>query len=198
MDSEKRNLISRREALKKAALALGGVLSTPAALTLLSGCSNTSRAAASANRFTDAQRATVEAVGDIIIPDTDTVGATKSGAVQLFEEILFDVVDKENSGLFLAALADFEAEAKSDLGVSFISATPEQQKEFVQKTHDEVFEGNIDWDAPRPFIWQMKQGMINAYFSTEVGMTQVMQYQMVPGYYDGCMTFEEAGGKVWA
>jgi len=29
-------------------------------------------------------------------------------------------------------------------------------------------------------------------------MTQVMQYQMVPGYFNGCMPFDEAGGKVWA
>jgi hypothetical protein len=195
MKSEEKNLISRREALKKAALAFGGILSTPAALTLLTSCS-TPRT--SGNRFTDAQRATVEAVADIIIPDTDTVGATKSGAVRIFEEILFDVAEKEKSEHFLTTLADFEEQAKSELGVSFISATANQQKEYIQKIHDQVFGGNVDWDAPRPFIWQIKQGVINTYFATEVGMTQVMQYQMVPGYYDGCMTFEEAGGKVWA
>ncbi|HBX66179.1 MAG: hypothetical protein CL670_01075 [Balneola sp.] len=195
MNSEEKKLISRREALKKAALAFGGILSTPAALTLLANCSGPRT---STNRFTDAQRATVETVGDIIIPDTDTAGATKSGAVRIFEDVLFDVLEKDRSEQFLTALGEFEEQAKSDLGVSFISASAEQQKNYIQKIHDEVFGGNIDWDAPRPFIWEMKQAMLNSYFATEVGMTQVMQYQMVPGYFNGCMPFDEAGGKVWA
>jgi hypothetical protein len=37
------------------------------------------------------------------------------------------------------------------------------------------------------------------YFSSEPGATQVLQYEAVPGKYNGCIPLNEAGnGKTWA
>jgi hypothetical protein len=35
------------------------------------------------------------------------------------------------------------------------------------------------------------------YFTSEVGATQVLRYDPVPGAYHGCIPFEEVG-KTWA
>ena len=190
MENLDKNLISRRDAIKKAALVFGGVLSAPAALTILQGCSS-GRPGATA--FTDAERATIEAIADIIIPTTDTPGATEAGAVQLLEDILFAVQSEEDQQDFLSKLEDFENQAASDLGMAFTEASSDQQVEYVQKVHDEAFAQELGWDDPKPFMWQMKEGIVWTYFGTEVGMNQVQQFVLVPGRFDPCIPFSEAG-----
>lgn len=198
MDTKESQLISRREAIKKAAMVFGGVISTPAALSILQGCSPTQRSRSKS--FSELERATVETIADIIIPTTDTPGATEAGAVQLLEDVLFAVRSEEEQNDFLVQLENFERVAKKELGTSFSSATPDQQVEFVTKMHDAAFSQELDWDAPKPFMWQMKEAIVHTYFGTEVGMTQVHQYIQTPGRFDPCVPFSEAGegGKVWA
>lgn len=198
MENQDKNLISRREAIKKAAMVFGGVLTTPAALTILQGCSPNVRAQTTS--FTDVERATIDAIADIIIPTTDTPGATEAGAVQLLEDILFAVNSEEDRNDFLSKLEGFMEDAEQEFGTSFSEATSEQQIEFVTKLHNEAFAQEIGWDDPKPFMWQMKEGIVYTYFGTEVGMTQVHQYIQVPGRYDPCVPFSDAGegNKVWA
>ena len=61
---------------------------------------------------------------------------------------------------FLVQLENFERVAK-ELGTSFSSATPDQQVEFVTKMHDAAFSQELDWDAPKPFMWQMKEAIVH-------------------------------------
>ena len=66
--------------------------------------------------------------------------------------------------------------------------------------HDKAFSKELNGDAPKPFMWQMKEAIVYTYFGTEVGMTQVQQYIQTPGRFIPCVPFSEAseGGKVWA
>jgi hypothetical protein len=116
------------------------------------------------------------------------------------EDILFAVQSEEDRNDFLDKLDGFMRDAEDELGTAFSLASTEQQIEYVTKVHDEVFAGELDWDGPKPFMWQMKEGIVFTYFGTEVGMTQVHQYIQVPGRYDPCVPFSEAGegNKVWA
>ena len=118
MDTKESQLISRREAIKKAAMVFGGVISTPAALSILQGCSPTQKSRSKS--FSELERATVETIADIIIPITDTPGATEAGAVQLLEDVLFAVRSEEEQNDFLVQLENFERVAKKELGTSFL------------------------------------------------------------------------------
>ncbi len=198
MEKQNKNIISRRDAIKKAAMVFGGILSTPVALTVLQGCSSEVRAASTS--FSEAERATLDAIADIIIPTTDTPGATESGAVQVMEDVLFAVESEETQVDFLSKLAGFESDAQQELGVPFIDANADQQLAFVTKVHDQTFAQELGWEDPKPFMWQMKEGIVFCYMGTEVGMTQVNQYIQVPGRYEPCVPFSEAGvgSRVWA
>lgn len=195
MNTQENNLISRREALQRAAVLLGGVITAPAALGILNGCNT---ATAGQTSFTAHQLSMLQTIGDIIIPDTDTPGATKAGAINLMQDIFFVIEDEDGRNEFINSLTNFAAQAEKDLGMPFNTAPAETQSSYIHKVHNELFSGDVDWDAPRPFIWKMKAAVINAYFATEIGMTQVLQYQVVPGYYESCITFEDAGGRVMA
>ncbi len=192
-----KNPINRREALRRTALLLGGAVSAPTILGFMGGCS--ANAKAEGFQLLNVEQAKlVTTVSDIIIPTTDTPGAAAVGVPTYIDDMVMNMWDEEGRTLFLTNLEDFDNRAKQELGTDFNDASLEQQTAFVNAEHDRVFGGDVNWDAPRPFIWQMKELTISGYFSTEVGMTQVLQYIQVPGRFDACLPFEEAGGKVWA
>lgn len=195
MEESPKNLIDRKEALKRVSYLLGGAISAPTVFGFLNGCTAST---ATANGFTPDQLTFLGQISDIIIPKTDTPGASEVGVPEFIDNMIFLFWDEEGRTRFISEMEAFQARAESELGKPFTEATTQEQKVFVQQEHDVVFGRKVDWQAPKPFIWMVKELTITGYFSTEAGMTQVLQYQMVPGYYDGCLTFEEAGGKVWA
>lgn len=52
-------------------------------------------------------------------------------------------------------------------------------------------------EKPLPFFRIMKELTLLGYFSSEIGATQALAYDPVPGKYDGCTTMKE-GQKAWA
>lgn len=195
MKESSKNLIDRKEALKRVSYLLGGTISAPTVLGFLSGCTASS---APTRNFSPEQIDFLAAVSDVIIPKTDTPSASEVGVPKFMDDMIFTIWDEKDRNNFLTKMEDFQQKAEQELGQPLTEASSEEQRNFIQKEHDAVFGGNADWQAPRPFIWLMKEMTITGYFSTEVGMTQVLQYQMVPGSWNGCIPFEEAGGKVWA
>lgn len=195
MSDNKQQLIDRKEALKRVAYLMGGAISAPTILGVMSGCTASQ---ALPENFSPAQITFLGQVADIIIPPTDTPGALEAGVPKFMDDMIFTIWDEEDRKYFLSTMENFQAKADKELGKPFAEATDQERKDFIYKEHEDVFGGDIDWDAPRPFIWQMKEITFTGYFTSEIGMTQVLQYSMVPGRWDGCITFEEAGGKVWA
>jgi hypothetical protein len=197
MSDESKKLINRREALKRTAFLLGGALSAPTILGFMRGATAKPGPWKSAN-FSEEQAEFIAQVCDIIIPETDTAGAREAGVPAYIDDMVFVMWGEGDKARFLNDLGSFQEKADKALGESFIEASLEKRRDFIYSEHDKVFGGDVDWDRPRPFIWTMKELTISGYFSSEVGMTEVMQYAKIPGYYDGCMPFDEAGGKVWA
>lgn len=192
---ESQNLINRKEALKRVSYLMGGVIGTPTVLGFLSGCTASS---APAKYFSLDQIKFLSQVSDIIIPETDTPGAAEVGVPKFMDDMIFTIWEEKDRSDFLKKMEVFQKKARKELGKPFTEASEKERSDYINKEHEAVFGGNVDWQAPRPFIWTMKEMTIAGYFSSEVGMTQVLQYEMVPGLWDGCMTFEEAGGRVWA
>jgi gluconate 2-dehydrogenase gamma chain len=193
-------LIDRREALKKTALLMGAAVSASALTGILQGCKATPELLYTPVFFTPDQARIVTEVAEIIIPKTDTPGAKDAGVPGFIDTMLKDCYKKEDQDRFLAGLTAFDEEAKKAYGDSFIYCTPEQQVEFVKKTHDAALkEMKENKEAKRPFILMAKELTLLGFFTSEPGATQVLQYVAVPGSYKGCVPLTEAGnGKTWA
>jgi hypothetical protein len=193
-------IIDRREALKKTALLMGAAVSASALTGILQGCKATPELLYTPVFFTPDQARIVTEVAEIIIPKTDTPGAKDAGVPGFIDTMLKDCYKKEDQDRFLAGLTAFEEEAKKAYGDSFIYCTPEQQVEFVKKTHEAALkEMKENKEAKRPFILMAKELTLLGFFTSEPGATQVLQYIAVPGAYKGCVPLAEAGnGKTWA
>ena len=193
--------MDRREALKRTAWLMGGVVSAPAIMGVLNGCAAKPTIDWKPVFLSQDQGILITEVAEIIIPKTDTPGAKDVGVPGFIDLMLKDVYSKEDQDRYLEGLKAFEDAAKKEYGDSFIDLSSEQRTAFVKKVHDAAVEAeNATTPAPeRPFILMTKELTMLGFFTSEPGATQVLQYVAVPGAYKGCIPLSEAGnGKTWA
>jgi hypothetical protein len=193
--------MDRREALKRTAWMMGGILSAPAIAGVLKGCAAKPTVDWKPEFFTGDQAVLVTQISEIIIPKTNTPGAKEVGVPGFIDKMLKDVYSEEDQKRFMDGMTAFNAGAEKEHGDPFIELSAEDQQSFVKKIHDEaVNDEKSDRKPPkRPFILMMKELTMLGFFTSEVGATQVLQYVAVPGAYKGCIPLSEAGnGKTWA
>jgi len=193
-------LIDRREALRKTALLMGAAVSASTVSAFLYGCKTRPNLNYKPAFFTEDQASLVSQGAEIILPKTDTPGATDVGVPNFIDMLVKDCYKEEDQKKFLDGLHDFDQNAIKAFGSRFIEGSPEQQLDYLKKTHDDaVNAAKADPKLPRPFILKLKELTMLGYFVSEPGATKVLQYIAVPGAYHGCVPLAEAGnGKQWA
>src|SRR5687767_15865810 len=200
--------MNRRELLQRVAILMGGAISAPAVLAVLNGCSPKPGASWQPLFLSKEEGAVVEAVAELIIPRTDTPGARDVGVPAFIDVILKDVYPSEDQTRFVSGLKDFDAAAQSAHGKPFLELQPAQQLSFLQQTHDAAAAAEKAQEAARevavskrqrPFVLTMKELTLLGFFTSQVGATQVLQYEPVPGKFQPCIPLAAAGnGKTWA
>ena len=126
--------ITRREALRRAAIILGGTLSAPTIAAVLAGCGDRRAAAKpqwTPRTLTLEQGAMVVAIAEAIIPETETPGARAAQVDQFVDTLLSDHFSAEDKQRFLAGLTRLEARAQRTHQKAFTQLTPAQQAEIV-------------------------------------------------------------------
>lgn len=186
--------MERREAIKRTAALMGGVIFAPTILGVLKGCTP------SAERWTPVllnsnQASLATALAGTIIPETDTPGAVEVGVPGFIEKMVNEVYTEEQRNGFLTGLDLFDEECRKSTGSSFASLSADEQYEYAFQKNREAIEGERT-DGPQFFLIFKELTMVG-FFTSEVGATQVLRYEAVPGIYDGCVPFEEIG-RAWA
>lgn len=174
---------------------MGGVLSSSAIAGVLNGCTAKKEVDWKPVFLSEDQAVTTAELAERIIPKTDTPGAKDVGVPEFIDMMLNDVYTEEEQQHFMDGLAKLDEDSKSEYGDAFAFLQPEQMDAIIQKQADEV-EGYEGEGAP--FFLMAKELVMLGYYTSEVGATEVLQYKQVPGYYEGCISIEEAGGKTWA
>jgi gluconate 2-dehydrogenase gamma chain len=198
--------LDRRELLKRVAYLMGGAISAPLVSAVLNGCSRTSNSDWQPAVLTQAQADLVAEVVEIMIPRTDTPGAKDVGVPQFIDVMLKEAFSSADRERFLSGLNEFDALAVREYGHSFNDKELDSVKRLalVQRVQDEaiaVERGAAPFSRPsnRPFILMTKELTLLGFFMSEVGATQVLQYEPVPGAYHGCVPLAAAGkGRAWA
>lgn len=178
------DLIKRREAIKKTSLLLGvGTLAPSLVSGILAGCRADTTVGWVPQGLSDSHISLVKIWIDIIIPETDTPSAS-----QLFVDRFIDTMVTE----FLT-IADVET-IKDGLDQlnkqNFAKVTYKQKIRQVSEMSN-----NEKW---QPFFKLMKSITLVGYFTTETGVTEVLNYDPVPIDYEGCIPLNKYGGKAWA
>jgi len=173
---------------------MGGVIFAPTMLGVLKGCTP-SDDKWNPVLFKRNQAALVTALSDVILPETDTPGAVGVGVPGFIEKMVNEAYNQEQRDLFLAGLDLFEENCKMETGRSFVRLSETEQFEYASKQNREAIEEELI-EGPQFFLI-FKELTLVGYFTSEIGATQVLRYEQVPGYYDGCLPFEDVG-RTWA
>ncbi len=194
------SLIDRREALRRATLLMGGTLSAPTIIAILNGCTAKPTLDWKPVLFSEDQALAVSSVADIIIPATDTPGALATGVPSFIEQVVKDCYTPENQQRFLSELNAFIEGSSGQFGKPFNRLSAEQKIEYVTRIHNEAvgIEKSRPENYKRPFVLMCKELTLSGFLTSQVGAEQVLQYQAVPGSFEGCITLDQAGGKAWA
>lgn len=178
--------IGRREAIRRAAL-LAGVVLSPEWLAVL----DQARPAAQGLRLTPAQATIAGAVADRILPRTDTPGAADVGVPAFIDLLYGEFMTPAERQMLTDGLAEVEAAARSTQGASFGSLTAERQ--------DDVLRGIARAEDGREqgFFRLIRSVTILGYFTSEEVGRNVLHYDPVPGRYDGCIPIDEVGRRNW-
>jgi gluconate 2-dehydrogenase gamma chain len=196
--------MNRREALKRVAWLMGGTVSAPLILAIRNGYSATSPADRNPSFLTPSQAGIVSATAEIMIPRTATPGAIDVGVPGFIDLMLKNAYTEEDRRRYITGLDAFDAAAQVEHRRKFVDLESPQQIALVRKFHDVAVAeerrlGRRPRNLQRPFILMTKELTLLGFFTSQVGATQVLQYQPVPGSYHACVPLAQAGnGKTWA
>jgi hypothetical protein len=197
--------MNRRDAIKKAALMFGGSLLMPDILKAW-----THPMIENPNfRLTAAQDALIAEIAEMIIPTTDTPGAKAAGVPTFIKKMLADCYREKFSTYFMKELDGVEADTKAKFSKSFMDASSEQRTEILkmyeQKVKGEAAKfkeeaqswGQSTLPSERPFFAVMKDLTVTGYFTSEIGCTQALRYEPVPGKFIPDYPYKK-GDRAWA
>lgn len=175
---------------------MGGLVFAPTAAGVLQGC--TPRADRASSFFSGEEFRLVSRLAEVIIPETDTPGAIEAGVPAFIEEMVATAYEAEDREMFVEGLAAFDERARSDYDAPYTELPEKEQHEMAERENRRAIEGEAESeeDAP-PFFLVMKELVLTGFFTSEVGATQTLQHESVPGEYDGCAPLEEVG-RTWA
>jgi hypothetical protein len=151
-------------------------------------------AAESKRLLPPASYALLEAVCDTFVPATDTPGAVGAGVPALLDRMLRDWASKDSREALIGALGNIETGAMQAAGKPFAALSPDSRKAFL-KAHDlaalkpvprtEKLTGLAAMKAlpavADPDYAKLKELIVSLYYGSEVGLTQELVYEQVPG-----------------
>lgn len=183
---------------------MGGAVSMSTASAILGGCRVGSRLKAYVPRtLTPEQYDLVADVAELIIPETDTPGARGARVHEFIDKMLTDWFDDDQRERFLVGLADVENRAVDDHADSFLDLDAVRQNELLTVLEKE----RVAWkrtagagasdDPNRPFFDIIRELTIAGYYTSEIGASQELKYEIIFTGYEGAVPYEEIG-RSWS
>src|SRR6266516_2963410 len=136
------NQITRREALGRVVILLGGAISAPTLAGVLDAA--TRRAWATASGWTPrtlsaSQLELVAVIAEHIIPETDTPGARAAGVHRFVDTLLTDHYPAAERDRFLAGLGGVNTRSRSQHRKPFAECAPAQRVALLAQMDEEAY-----------------------------------------------------------
>lgn len=135
--------------------------------------------------LTSAQAACVTSVSEVIIPRTDTPGATDANVTGFVDMLLAGWYKDEDRDRFINGLAAMDAEAVALGGQPFASSTPDIQHALLTR-----------WDAAQSGpetatanYKRLKSLTVYGYFTSEIVVAEVTKPITFHPAFEGCIPF---------
>lgn len=194
-----KNTMDRREAIKRLAFLSGGALSLSTVAGIMGGCTanNSNGSSFSPQTLTDAQNELVTQLSERIIPATDTPGAKAANVNQYIDHMLTNWNTEEEKEHFLEGLDKVDELSNDQFNSDFIDLGESDQISLMEELEQEARDNpNPDSDL-KPFFSMMKEYTVVGYYTSEIGASEELKPDIVPGHYNACMPYSEVG-RAWS
>jgi gluconate 2-dehydrogenase gamma chain len=132
------------------------------------------------------QDATVKAMAELILPKTDTPGATDVGAGEFIDRTRF-----------LNGLSEVDLHTRDLFGKNFVEASPDQQAEILAWLGEKMTaEADVmgtgrqrrgsSRGSSASFYPMLRRLTLTAYYTSEAGATEELHFQVIPDSHAGC------------
>jgi len=188
--------MNRRDALSRVALIMGGTV--VGAEFFLTGCKS-GGPVAEGLPFTAQDLSFLDEVAETIIPATTTPGAKAAKVGEFMQVMVTDCYEEKNQKIFIEGMKKLNEACNKQHGKDFLSANADQRKALLTAIDKEAkdYQSSKQKDDPPHYFTLMKQLTLLGYFTSEIGATQALRYEAVPGRYEGCIPYKK-GDKAWA
>jgi hypothetical protein len=147
------------------------------------------------------QNATVTAIAELILPRTNTPGATDAGVNEFIDLIVGSWYSDRERGDFVAGLIDIDARSQAR-GTDFVDLDEADQIALLTELEAESFalrEAQEDAFAAARGAWnehifqRLKYLTLYGYYTSEEGAEE-LHFRIIPGEFKGCVPYEEIHG----
>jgi len=183
--------MSRREAVRTTATVLGGVLLTSSGF--LVACTRERAKAPGAGVLSADDQSLIEEIADTLLPTTAaSPGAKAAGAGAAINVLLTDCWEPDRQQRVVEGLKQFRRTCQETTSAAFATLPPARREALLRE---------IDTEAQRAgdahYFSLVRDLALQAYFSSEVGMTRARRWILVPGKWVGCVRLAP-GQPAWA
>lgn len=126
-------------------------------------------------------------VADVIIPATETPGAIAAGAPVFIRDLLDHWSSADTRAQIHGVLDGVEHYAWARFGASFLELAPERRLEIVRAYDaDSIAKSDAGYG-------RFKYLVLVGYYQSEIGATQELRFELVPGAWRACVPLSEIG-----
>lgn len=198
-------MLTRRDVLHRASLALGFAVSGSTVAAVLSGCRIDPSLDWSPRLLSTQQLVTVRAMADHLLPKTATPGASELFVERFIDQVLRDFTPTADQSTFLTGLTAFETACQSTFGRSFAALGPAERDQIFTSYEKQspplppnIWGGQITAEVEPPSFYRMfKQMAITGYFASQRVGEEILAYDPIPGGFEPCIPLS-AVGKAWS
>jgi len=188
----------RREALRRISALLGG-LSISTVAGVLSGCQSGTGSGWEPETLTANQNEMIDVISKIIIPATDTPGGSAANVNRFVDAMVGKSYLPEDRDRFLTNLNGLDNRCQKKFGRPFTECSLKEQRTFIEEIDQKTFgsDGGKKGTDLTSFYRELKELVVVGYYTSEVGATQELRTNIIPGRYDGDVPYSEVG-KSWS
>lgn len=198
--------MERREALKLLASAAVLPVLSRSAFSLFRGVHDGLPATPTLKTLNPHQDATLTAITEMIIPQTDTPGAKAARVNEFIDTVLTDWYDDEDKARFLAGLADVDTRSQKLFSKNFVDGSVQEQTILLTSLDEELTQAREEASTgfgrrgkrrvpAENFFYMMKQLTLVGYYTSQVGEEQELHWEAIPSSHAGCVALDGEAAK---
>ena len=189
--------MNRRQAIKRTSLMTGAGLFAPGIFAALQSCANRDQDLNWDPRvLSQEQVVLLNHLSDTIVPETESPSASQVRVVEFVDLVMADVLTDDLNNSILRAIDELESYSISEEGSSFVELPMENRTNLVQAIDDAAFTDDPAEKMELTFLTDyryLKSLVLMAYFTSEEGVKQNLDYVVIPGEYEPCITLPDDG-----